>query len=343
MNETGRSILEMLRDGQITLEAAERLLDALMEKVVAQAVTDALAARDGMDRTASIEAAAPSLPVNQEAAPVNDGTAQPETNAGDPPFAQTLPPVSGNAFVPWPDDNTLRIAAFLGQRIIKAQDGSATFSVKLDGDAKDVVCYGNLECDNITGNVTADGNLACDSITASTINIGGNLEADAIAASTVMAGGDIECDDVGGNVNAGGNVECGDIGGSVMAGGNLECGDVGGSASAGGNLECGDVGGDASAGGNLECGDVNGNTCDGTSGGGARTGDAFKDFMNNPDWKAARENWEKQAQEFRRQWDTQGREVMENMRRAAHDMGNVASHLARDIGRSVNETLKKFK
>ena len=43
MNDTGRSILEMLKDGQISLEAAERLLDAVIDKMVAQAVSDATA------------------------------------------------------------------------------------------------------------------------------------------------------------------------------------------------------------------------------------------------------------------------------------------------------------
>ena len=114
-------------------------------------------------------------------------------------------------------------------------------------------------------------------------------------------------------------MECGDIGGSVMAGGNLECDDIGGSASAGGNLTCDDVGGDASAGGNLACDTVKGNASDGTSG--AKMGDAFKDFMNNPEWKAAKEKWEQQAQEFRHQWDTQGKDMAENLRRAAHDNG----------------------
>ncbi len=334
MNDTGRSILEMLRDGQITLEAAERLLDALIEKQLKEQLAAQLEAQRAtapQTNETSWEAQA-----SQEAAPAYAASSQ------DAPGAETLPPVSGSAFVPWADDNVLRIAAFLGHRILKAQEGNAPFSVKLDGDAKDVICYGNLICKDITGNVTADGNLECEAITASTVNIGGNLEADAIAASTVMAGGDIECDDVGGNVNAGGDMECGDIGGSVMAGGNLECGDIGGSASAGGNLECDDVGGDASAGGNLNCDSVKGNACDGTSGG-DKAGAAFKDFMNNPDWKAAKESWEKQTEEFRHQWDTQGREMAENLRRAAHDMGNVASHIAKDIGRNVNETLKKFK
>ena len=126
MNDTGRSILEMLKDGQISLEAAERLLDAVIDKMVAQAVSDATA-------TMAQTTAGTATPV----APSAQGSVDAPTGTE----ADQLPPVSGNAFVPWSDDNTLRIAAFVGHRIVKAQDGTVNFSVKLEGDAKDVVCY----------------------------------------------------------------------------------------------------------------------------------------------------------------------------------------------------------
>ncbi len=98
MNETGRTILEMLGNGQISVEEAEKLLDALMEKAAAQ-----------------------------------------------PPVEQKEIPVSGATFVPWPDDGILRIASFVGHRIHLVQDGKAEFRASLEGDIRDVVCYGDLQ------------------------------------------------------------------------------------------------------------------------------------------------------------------------------------------------------
>lgn len=272
MNDTGRSILDMLREGQLSTEDAERLMDAYIEARIGDAVATAF---------------------------------QSNTASG--------------AF-PWADDQVIRIAAFCGHRLLKAGTSNSEFSASLTGDVHDVLCYGSLSCGVVTGSASAGADLECEDVHGS-----------------VNAGANVECGDIGGNLTAGGVVECGDIGGSVMAGGNVECGDVGQNASAGGSMECGDVGRDVVAGGSVECGDVGGSST-GNAGDFRQSFSGFADFKSSPEWKTAREAWEKQARDFKELWKVQGRDMAENMRHAAQDMSGAAQKLARDIQQSLNDT-----
>ena len=195
MNETGRSILEMLRDGQITLEAAERLLDALIEKQLAEqwAAHNAKQAAAQSSNHADAQGATASVPVTAQTN--NSSPSQnpfPGQDTREQPAADELPPVSGQ-----------RVCALAKRQCAsdRPRSWAKTFSRRktaphlfqssLTVTQRMSICYGNLTCKNITGNVTTDGNLTCDAITADAINVGGNFEGDAVAASTVMAGGDI--------------------------------------------------------------------------------------------------------------------------------------------------------
>lgn len=114
----------------------------------------------------------------------------------------------GSADVPevsWPDDNKLRIVAFLGRRLFRrGQPELKTLKVEFQGPAKDVECWGNLTCQDVEGDVKAEGMVSCR--------------------------------DVDGDVKAGGNVNCGDVEGDVKAGGNVNCGQINGTVSADGHI-----------------------------------------------------------------------------------------------------------
>ncbi len=174
--------------------------------------------------------------------------------------------------LPWKDDGKIRLVAFIGHQLMKVEKaGCRELQFDYEGEAKDVICYGNLdcgyiqghvkaegyvECDSVGGNVTADGYVECDSV-------GGNATADGYVecgdvSGNVTADGYVECGDIGGNVTADGYVECGDVTGDVHAEGDVNCGDVQGSVTSGGHVECGNVGGNVTADGYVECGDVAG-------------------------------------------------------------------------------------
>ena len=127
-------------------------------------------------------------------------------------------PVEG---LPWADDSKLRMVAYQGHRLLTQLDAVKDMTVTFEGDAVDIECCFNLNCEDVEGDVTA--------------------------------GGSVNCGDVEGNVEAGGSVNCGDVEGSVEAGGSVNCGDVEGSVEAGGSVTCGDVGG------NMTYGNAEGN------------------------------------------------------------------------------------
>ena len=102
-------------------------------------------------------------------------------------------PVEG---LPWADDSKLRMVAYQGHRLLTQLDAVKDMTVTFEGDAVDIECCFNLNCEDVEGDVTA--------------------------------GGSVNCGDVEGNVEAGGSVNCGDVEGSVEAVGSVTCGDVGG-------------------------------------------------------------------------------------------------------------------
>ena len=107
----------------------------------------------------------------------------------------------------WPDDGKLRIAAFVGRRLLKAGDALCqSLEVTYQGDALNVISYLNLTCGNVEGNASA--------------------------------GISLKCADVLGCVNAGTISACGIVAGSVSAGTSIRCGNIGGHASAGTSITC---------------------------------------------------------------------------------------------------------
>lgn len=145
----------------------------------------------------------------------------------------------------WPDDNVLRVAVYVGSRLVcggRAEPGS---EYAYNGDVAGVLSHVTVSCGDVQGDVYGDisvtGSLNC-----------GNVEGD------VDAGKTVNCGNVGGDVSAGSAVSCGNVGGDVDAGAHVGCGNVGGDVDAGTDVKCGDVGGDVDAGGKVECGGVEG-------------------------------------------------------------------------------------
>ena len=155
----------------------------------------------------------------------------------------------------FPNDNTLRVAQLLGNRLLnvsgQAEDMTpiplAVEAALKNGLSEDQMRRLNLHVE-ILGSARIEGAIYGD------LSTGGR----------VLCSGDIQ-----GDVNAGGGVECrGNIEGNVIAGGTLTCqGDIQGDAMAKGDLSCvGDIEGDASAGGNLICGGLEGDASTGKPG-----------------------------------------------------------------------------
>jgi len=262
MNETGRSILEMLQSGQITIDEAEKLLEATIEKSYSL-----------------------------------------HTNTAVP--TKQLKPIP---FFSWPDDKTLRIAAFIGHTLYCEHDGNGDFHVNYTGEAIDVVCYGDLTCGEVQGNVSA--------------------------------GGDSTCSSVGGNVNGAGDVECQNISGSVNAGGDIRCtGSVSGNAMAGGDIHCHDISGNVSSGGEVHARNISGST-DSEDNHFTFAGFDPGNWQNKEEWKTFHDEWKKQSREYREQWRKQSRDMAENLRTAAQEMAKTAQEMARGISETVNEKMR---
>lgn len=144
----------------------------------------------------------------------------------------------------WEDDNVLRVAVYVGRKLVcggLARPGFE-FDVKQDVDG---VCNSisgvTVICGNVAGDVDAGGDVTCKTV-------GGDVD----------AGGNVSCDAVGGDVDAGASVACGDVGGDVDAGASVACGDVGGDVNAGTDVRCGNIHGDVDAGCCVECASVDG-------------------------------------------------------------------------------------
>lgn len=151
--------------------------------------------------------------------------------------------------LPWADDDTLRVVAYIGHTLQEFQslEGAEDIHVIYDGDVADVKSCISVQCRNVDGDIDAGGNVFC-----------GNVDGD------INNGGHVHCGNVDGDVANGGHVECGKIVGDVSAGGTVKCGDVVGDVNAGGSVQCGDVEGDVDAGGYVECGNVGGDVDCGT-------------------------------------------------------------------------------
>ncbi|MBR3504995.1 MAG: helix-turn-helix transcriptional regulator [Clostridia bacterium] len=140
----------------------------------------------------------------------------------------------------FPDDGRLRVAQFLGNRLLTS-----------DLQTEDTPPIPLAIEEALKRGLTEDqlGRLALNVEIRGSANIEGDIQGDAQAGARVVCMGNI-----GGDAQANGGIEChGDIGGDASAGGSLSCGGgIGGDASAGGSLTCGgDIQGDVSAKGGL--------------------------------------------------------------------------------------------
>ena len=146
--------------------------------------------------------------------------------------------------LPWEDDNVLRVAVYVGRKLVCGDLAKPGYEFEIKRDVDGVLNFVSsvaVICGNVAGDVEAGGNVTCNTV-------GGDVE----------AGGNVSCDAVGGDVDAGASVACGDVGGDVDAGASVACGDVHGDVDAGTDVRCGNVHGDVDAGCCVECSSVEG-------------------------------------------------------------------------------------
>lgn len=142
----------------------------------------------------------------------------------------------------WPDDNILRVAVYVGHKMVCGGKGETGYEYSYDRNVDGVLSCISVSCGDVRGNVNSGRDVTCG-------NVLGHVD----------AGCDVNCGNVEGNVDAGCDVRCSDVAGSVDAGSDVHCGNVGGDVDAGADVKCGDVSGDVDAGGSVECGNVSGN------------------------------------------------------------------------------------
>lgn len=155
--------------------------------------------------------------------------------------------------LPWDDDEKIRMVVFIGKKLLDKEESVKEFTFDLEGEARDVVCHGNIQ-----GDVIVKGSVKC-----------GKVEGD------LKAGGMVRCGDIGGCLDSGGMVNCGDIGCSLNANGMVNCGGVGGDVRAALEVTCANVGGNVvSENGSVKCANVTGQIiCDSIKGNFTACGD----------------------------------------------------------------------
>ena len=174
------------------------------------------------------------------------------------------PERSAGAALPWPDDDTLYAALFVGHRPVGHEGlGAQQVILHIEGDAKNVQSDFDVKVEGeVRGSVQAGGDVDCGAV-GGDVNAGGDVDCGGVEGH-VNAVGDVDCSGVEGNVSAGGDVDCDGVEGNVQAGGDVSCGNVEGSVQAGGDIACGSVGGDARAEGDIACGFVAGRASGGS-------------------------------------------------------------------------------
>lgn len=106
------------------------------------------------------------------------------------------------AEIRWPNDEKLRIAAFIGTELLDAQEPEAQkVEIIYTGKARDVESCASISCSVIEGNAHAGSSITCDTI-----------EGDAHAGSAIT------CDTISGDATAGNVINCGSIDGNAQAG-----------------------------------------------------------------------------------------------------------------------------
>lgn len=156
----------------------------------------------------------------------------------------------------WPDDDTLRVVAYIGHQLVQSAEACEKLTFQYDGPALNIHSHISVACGDVEGDVDAGRDISC-------CNVEGNVDAGrdvscGDVSGDVDAGKAVSCGNVEGDVSAGSSVSCGNVEGDVDAGSHVGCGSVGGDVDAGTDVKCGDVGGDVDAGGNVECTNVDG-------------------------------------------------------------------------------------
>ena len=147
-------------------------------------------------------------------------------------------PVPDDVKLDWEDDETLRVALFLGKRLVEHHPARKKITFCYEGTTPlNIHSECNVSCDGVAGNVTAGGDVSCDSV-GGDASAGGDISSDQVYGN-VHAMGDVSCDSVLGHVKAGGDVDCDSVHGNVNAGGDVTCENVKGSVNAGGGVTLG--------------------------------------------------------------------------------------------------------
>ena len=121
----------------------------------------------------------------------------------------------------WPDDETLRIVAFIGHKVVESVETLEKLTFQYEGPALNVESRISVACGNVEGDVDAGRDVNCQ-------RVGGDVD----------AGRDVNCADVEGDVDAGRTVCCGNVGGGIDAGTSVSCGNVEGDVDAGSYVCC---------------------------------------------------------------------------------------------------------
>lgn len=148
--------------------------------------------------------------------------------------------------LPWNDDNTIRVFRTLGKKILESTDENGIINItfpkdcyKTEGRFFKVEVMDNINCDaSINGDVVCQGNIECNDINGDVKECRGNISAAGDINGKVNCGNNVSCGgNISANVSCGDNVACGkSIEGDVDCGGKVECREIKG------NVECqGDI------------------------------------------------------------------------------------------------------
>lgn len=156
----------------------------------------------------------------------------------------------------WPDDNILRVAVYVGHKMVCGGFAEKGYQFSYEGDVDGVLSCISVTCGDVHGDVDSGRDITCGNVEGS-VDAGRDVNCGDVEGS-VDAGRTVCCGNVDGDVDAGTSVSCGNVEGDVDAGSYVGCGQVGGGVDAGTDVKCGDVFGDVDAGGNVECTRVEG-------------------------------------------------------------------------------------
>ena len=153
--------------------------------------------------------------------------------------------------LPWEDDQTLRVALFVGKKLIAGHPARSRIEFCYEGPALNIYSECSVTCGGVSGNVWAGEDVSCNCVSGS-VTARGDVSCDCVG-EYVQAQGDVSCDSVGGDVQTHGDVSCGNVSGNVDAGGDVSCESVHGDVKAGGDVSCDEIQGNIHAGGDVEC------------------------------------------------------------------------------------------